>query len=210
MPLPTVDTNIVNEALGLLTGQFASDATTPNVRNLVRAKANRWQDLENTLWAVINSTQLLLPPSKGGPTGQALDQLGALVGEPRGAFNDTQFQLFIRVIIAARKSGGRAEDLMKVLQLALGLGAFGYNEYNVGRVDVYAPNIVTDLYAAPLAQALTLARPPGVFCEFSYYDATYSEPIFVLGDTVSGTGGSGFQDQESLSSPTLPISSLVF
>ena len=113
MPLPTVDTNIVNEALGLLTGQFASDATTPNVRNLVRAKANRWQDIELTLWAVINSTQLLLPPSEGGPTGQALDQLGALVGEPRGAFNDTQFQLFIRVIIAARKSGGRAEDLMK-------------------------------------------------------------------------------------------------
>jgi hypothetical protein len=210
MPVPTIDTNIVNEALGLLTGQFASDATTPNVRNLVRVKARRWQAIENVFWDVINSTQLLLPPDQGGPTGQALNQLGALVGEPRGAFNDMQYQLFIRVIIAARKSGGRAEDLMKVLQLALGLGAFSYNEYEVARVDVYAPSIATDLYAAPLAQALTLARPPGMFCELSYFDASYSQPIFVLGDSVSNSGGSGFQDQISGADPTLPISSLLF
>ena len=209
MPVPTQDFNHVQESLDLLTGQFASDATTPNVRNLVRAKANRWQDLELTLWAVINSTQLLLPPSQGGPTGQALDQLGALVGEPRGAFTDAEFLLFIKVIVRARRSGGRTEDMNAIMQIALGLGAFQLAEYNVARVDLYAPSMVTDEYAGPLAQALGLARPPGIYTLLSYYDVSYSDPIFVLGDTVSGSGGSGFADQVSNTGLVLPISSIV-
>ena len=210
MPLPTVDNSHVAEGLSYLTGQFSSDLRTPNVRNLVRVRMRRKQDLENTFWAVINSQLLSLPPALGGPTGQALNQLGAIVGEPRGAFNDTQFALFIRVIIAARRSGGRAEDLLKIGQIAFGLNAFQYNEYLIGKVDYYAPAIATDLYAQPFGQALHLARPPAVYVCFSYYDAVlYTLPLFELGDSVSNSGGTGFQDQVSGAGPTVPISSIA-
>jgi len=210
MPLPTVDNSHVAEGLALLTGQFSSDTRTPDVRNLVRVKMRRKQSLENDFWAVINSQLLALPPAQGGPSGQALNQLGALVGEPRGNFNDTQYLLFIKVIIAARRSGGRAEDLLKIGQIAFGLNAFQYTEYLVGKVDYYAPAIVTDEYAQPFAQALHIARPPGIYLCFSYYDAVnYVLPLFTLADSVSGTGGSGFDDQISNTHPVVPISSIA-
>jgi hypothetical protein len=208
--LPQVDNNRVAEALSYLTGQFSSDLRTPNVRNLLRVKARRKQDLENTFWSVINSQLLALPPALGGPSGQALNQLGALVGEPRGNFNDVQFLLFIRVIVAARRSGGRTEDLNKIMAIALGLAAFQLNEYYPGRVDLFAAAIATDIYAQPLAQALRIARPPGVFVELTYWDApNYVLPIFVLGDSVSNSGGTGFEDQVSLANPTVPVSSII-
>ena len=209
MGLPAVDNAYVSEALALLTGQFSA-LNAPNLRNLLTASANQRQTLETTLWNVIDAQLLCLAGQPNGPSGQALNQLGDLVGLPRGAFNDTQYALFISVIVAARKSGGRSEDLLKVCQLALGLNAFSLNEYYPGRVDIYAAAIANDDYASPLSQALRLARPPAVFVEFTYYDApSYHLPIFVLGDSVSGTGGSGFQDQVSGANPTVPVSSLV-
>ncbi len=205
MPYPEVDTNIVAEGLALLTGQFASDAVTPNIRNLVRARMALKQDLENTYWDVINS-QLLA----NKPTGQALNQLGDLVGEPRGAFNDTQYLLFIKVIIAARKSGARTEDLMTVLALALGTGAFEVDEFYPGRDSALAPSMATDLYAQPLAQALHIARPPAIYSVLSYWDVSYPLPVWSLSDSVSGTGGVGLGDSVSGTGFCDPISSIGF
>jgi hypothetical protein len=208
--LPTQDFNHVAESLALLTGQFSSDLLTPNVRNLVRVKARRKQYLENLIWAVINSQLLSLPPAQGGPSGQALNQLAALVGQVRGALTDVQLLLFIKVIIVARRSGGRSEDLNAVMQAALGRANFQMNDYYPGRVDLYAPGLATDEYAQPLAQALHLARPPAVYTLLSYWDTpSYVLPIFTLGDSVSGTGGTGFADSVSGSNPTVPISCLV-
>jgi hypothetical protein len=192
MPYPTQDFNHVNEGLALLTGQFSSDLLTPNVRNLVRTLMRRTQSIENTLWDVIDSQLLALQP-----TGQALNQLGDLVGEPRGAFNDVQYRLFITVIIAARKSGARTEDLLTVLALALGTAAFDWDEFYPGRASALAPSVATDLYAQPLAQALHIARPPGVYTILSYWDVTYPLPVWELSDSVSGTGGVGLGDSVS-------------
>ncbi len=195
----------VAEALALLTGQFSSDKRTPNVRNLVRVIANRTQDVEDVLWAVIES-QLLAK----NPTGQALNQLGDLVQEPRGLLNDTQYLLWIQVAIRARKSGGRTEDLLAIAQLALGLNAFTYADWYPCKFDLYAPAMVTQLFAEPLAQALKLARPPGVYGVLGWYDApSFTLPLWSFADSVSGTGGAGWGDVISGVGDAVPISAIA-
>jgi hypothetical protein len=149
------DTNHVQESLALLTGQFASDQRTPNVRNMVRVRAGRTQDVENALWASINS-QLLAKM----PTGQALNQLGDVIGEARGTFNDVQYLLWILVAVRAHEANGLAEDAIQIAALALGPGVAKYLEWSPPGYEILALNIFGD-YAAPLAQALSLARPPG-------------------------------------------------
>ncbi len=184
------DTDHVAEALALLTGQFASDQRTPNVRNLVRVIAARTQDAENVLWAVIESQLLAM-----NPTGKALDQIGDLIGEPRGLFNDVQYLLWIRIAIRARRSAGRLEDLLAICQLALGLNAFKYTDYYPGKFEIYAPAMATASFAAPLAQALRIARPPAVYGVLDWYDTpSFTLPLLSFSDAVSGTGGAGWGD----------------
>lgn len=198
------DTAHVTEALALLTGQFSSDTRTPNVRNLARVGALRTQDIENVLWNVINS-QLLAQ----SPTGQALNQLGDLIGEPRGALNDTQYLLWIQVAIRARSSGGRAEDLLAICELALGLNSVTYTDIPNARFDIYAPALVTNQYAEPLAEALTLARPLGVYGVLDWYDTpTFVLPLLSFADSVSHTGGAGFADAISGVGQAVPISAI--
>lgn len=173
------DTNHVAEALALLTGQFSSDLKTPNIRNLVRVMANRTQDVENTIWDVINSQLIALTP-----TGQALNQLGDLIGEPRGGFNDAQYLLWIKVAIRARSSAGRSEDAIQIAALGLGAGAATYTDYPPAAYAVLALNIFGD-YAAPLGQALSLARPLGVRGVLDWSNWPTSQNI-VLTDSTSG------------------------
>lgn len=185
--LPTVDNAHVAEALALLTGQFASDVQAPNVRNLVRVGAKRTQDAEGMLWSVINSQLLAL-----GPTGQALDQIADLVGTSRGGFNDVQLLLFVRVTIRARKNSGLSEDAIQIAALALGHGAASYSDFAPAAYLLVAINIFAD-YAAPLAQALHLARPPGVRGVLEWSDWDPGQNI-ILASTTPPASGVGFAD----------------
>jgi hypothetical protein len=204
--LPAVDNSHVQEGLALLTGQFTDPVNYPNIRNLLTTFLRRIQDVENVLWNVINS-QLLA----NGPTGQALNQLGDLVGEPRGTLNDTQYLLFILVIIVARRSDGRMEDLNRICQAAVGKAAFTLTEFYPARVAIYTPSLATDLYAQPLDMALHLGRPPSVLASLDYWDVpNYVLPLWTPSDAVSNTGGQGLMDQVSGNFKSVPISTLAF
>jgi hypothetical protein len=187
--LPTFDKTHVAEALALLTGQFSSDVNTPNVRNLVRIAGNRTQDVENTLWDVINS-QLLAK----GPTGAALDQIADLVGSPgRGSFTDAQLLLWVLVTVRARKNAGLSEDAIQIAALALGSGVATYQDVAPAAYLVSAMNI-PGLFAAPLGQALHLAKPPGVrgVLEWSNWDPSQN---IILGNSAHiGDPAQGFAD----------------
>lgn len=199
------DFNHVSEALALLTGQWSSDLTASGTRNLVRAMTQPVQDVENALWDTINS-QLIAKT----PTGQALNQLGDLIGEPRGGLNDTQYLLWIQVAIRARKSGGRTEDLLAVTALAVGVNQFTYTDWYPGKFDIYVPALATDQFAGPLDQALRIARPPGTYGNLDYWDVpNYVLPLWSFSDQVSGTGGQGLGDSISGADMSVPISSLA-
>jgi hypothetical protein len=187
--------NHVAQALALFSGQFRSDLSTPNLRNLLRASVNRTQDVENVLASVMAS-QLLV----NNPTGQALNQIGDLIGAPRGTFTDSQYLLFVRVAIRARRNGARSEDAIQVAALALTSGAATYIDYPPAAYEVQSFHVEQD-YIDPLGQALAFARPLGVRGVYKWSDQILTHyfrpadsvnpgvtPGSGLGDSISGAG----------------------
>lgn len=186
--------NHVTEALALFSGQFTSDLNTPNLRNYLRACVNRDQDLENTLASIISS-QIL-----NNASGQALNQIGDLIGAPRGSFTDTQYLLFIRVAIRARRNSGRSEDALQVAALALKTSNATYIDYAPAAYEIQSFRIEQD-YIDPLGDALSFARPLGVRGVYKWSDQALSNyflpadsvnrgltPGTGLGDSISGLG----------------------
>src|SRR5579872_3186388 len=111
MAEPTQDNSHVAEGLALLIGNYR-DPAKPDVQALLAVYLRRVQELETVLWSVFDSQMLATPP-----TGNALDQLGDLVRQARGTFTDTEYLVFIKTIIRARRSGGHLEDTIAIMAL---------------------------------------------------------------------------------------------
>jgi hypothetical protein len=95
----------------LLDRWLAQFRTKPVMRSLMRAIGRAVQCQEDDAFSVSVSTRF--PEA----TGDALDQWGATVGEPRGNFGDATYRLFIRARIKANNSNGSADDLIEAAQL---------------------------------------------------------------------------------------------
>lgn len=79
----------------------------------------RAQLVEDALWAVLTI-------SIDSAVGAALDQIGELVGQPRGVLDDTDYRPVLRAAIRARRSSGTGPDVIAVVQLALGATPFAW------------------------------------------------------------------------------------
>ena len=92
--------------------------TTPgdeeNLRALVTVFATRTQALEDALFPLITDTGLDVA------VGDALDQWGALVGEPRDALIDAEYRLMIQARILVNTSDGTPERMLRILSVLAG------------------------------------------------------------------------------------------
>lgn len=183
-PIPEVDEAIVKKGLALLTSHYVDK---PNIRGLLTAFLKRVQDLEDTLWSVISS-QLLATP----PTGQALDQIGDLVGTKRSGFSDAQFLVFVKMTIRARRSGGRAEDVIQVV--ALVVAGATYEDFFPAAFFVSTLNI-TEAFALPIGQGIRMSRAIGTRGVYVWSSWDNSQ-LFFWGDS-GRSAGSGFKDSVS-------------
>lgn len=186
MTYPTQDTAHVAEGLNYLIGIYRDK---PGTRGLLTAFLNRIQDIENMLWSVIECHLLTTPPS-----GIQLDEIGDLLGEPRGGFTDAQYLPFIQVAIAVRRSGGRSEELIGIMDLVL--TGSNYQDFFPAAFEIWALNMPTDAYAVPLGIALRKARAAGVGGVFNWSNWSTATQ-FYLGDSVVPTLGSGLKDSVS-------------
>jgi hypothetical protein len=213
---PVPDPNHVTEGLGMRLGQYLKDA---QLQALLTAFLGRIQDAENMLNAVIASSKLstyspasLLaaglgpggPATQGyadGPPCQALLQLADVIGCPvNGQLTTAQLFFLIGIWRLARKSKGRAEDLIRLLAAAFGPGGASYTTYPLASFGVVAPSLTDGSLIGQLAQALKIARPPGVYAilDYGYWPATASpgagdvSGTFFLGGY--GVVGSGLMD----------------
>ena len=114
--VPNVDYNKAATALGLLTSEYAGK---PAITGVLTSLANRFQLLEQQIWSVINAYVLKNYPIAGQDFSVALDNLGAIIGEPRGGRNDATYvpALYLRILI--NRSRGRALDVIAVVQQVL-------------------------------------------------------------------------------------------
>lgn len=110
MPVPAYDSAHKAEAIAKLTQAFRNKA---NIVALLGVYASAFQDIEAVFWGVINSRIL-----DNTPTGDQLDQLGPLVGEPlRLGRSDAAYLTAIKLRIRVNRSQGKAEDVIQVAQL---------------------------------------------------------------------------------------------
>lgn len=102
-------TDHADRAVARLPAQFREN---PDVVGLVRALCLRAQELEDALWAL--ATERFLRGS-----GAQLDQVGALLTEPREGATDEAYRLRLTARARALRSSGTIPDLLAVFKLML-------------------------------------------------------------------------------------------
>lgn len=91
-------------------------SNAPLVVAATRIVLRRIQHLEDVLWDVYTLSWL------DTAEGVQLDNLGAIVGEPRKGRGDDQYRVWIRARIAINRGNGKVSDVLKVARLVLGEG----------------------------------------------------------------------------------------
>jgi hypothetical protein len=115
LPIPVA--SHAAEARSLLTALFANKAKVVAVLNSLTWHLD---ELEAVYQAII-SCRLLA----NSPTGDALDQLGAIVGEARAGRSDVDYLTAVRLRIRVNRSQGTAEDIIQIANL---IGPADYEE----------------------------------------------------------------------------------
>ena len=200
--LPAQDTTHVVDGLATRIGEYLSDT---NLAALLTACLLEVQAIEDMLWDVIGSQLLTrtFPAGTGqgeldGPPDQALLQVADLVGAPVGTYTTRQLAFLVGVWIAARKSQGRAIDILGILTTAFGSTDLGYWEFYPAGFEAWALDVPNLALVPPIAQALAIARPPGVYAVLAYGNWPPAAPptpaMFFFGDSSpGGAAGSGLQ-----------------
>jgi len=160
--VPSVDNTKVATAIGLLTSSYAGK---PVITGILTSLANRFQLLEQQTWSVINAYILSNYPIAGQDFSVALDNIGAIIGEPRGGRNDEAYvpALYLRILV--NRSDGSTMSLIGIVQKALANAGvtptlFTYWEPTPGEFEFDIVSLPTALLNA-LSAVLPLARPAG-------------------------------------------------
>ncbi len=99
--------NHVGIMLARMPSQFRDK---PRIRALIQALALGVQCLEDDMFGVLISTPLDVA------TGDALNQWGALVGEPRGGLTDEDYRVFIDARVLVNISEGTPDELIEIFR----------------------------------------------------------------------------------------------
>lgn len=201
MPAPLLDSSYVTTALGWLTSRYADPIQTPNVQGFVRALATRLQQIENDYWSFLNAVILDNHPMAGGPWA-ILDQIGAIVGEPRNGRTDADYVPALRLRIRINNSNGLAEDIIQIVALVV-LGA-AYSEWYPAAWEVdltptgpQSTSIVNALIT-DLGEAAEAGTAGNIRTQVS------TKTLFLLGDSTTPGQGTGWGDSTN-PTPTVRV-----
>src|SRR5690554_2398096 len=126
-PIRRIDTH-TEDAVGRLTYQY-SEAERLNA--LIELQAERMQVIEDAAYSVM--TQRWVPQASG----IQLDEMGAIVGEPRLGRTDAQYRPAILLKIEINRSGGQPEILIQFIRVAFNAELIVYNELWPAKVEIY-------------------------------------------------------------------------
>lgn len=104
------ETDHVGVALDKLLHQFKNAVQLNEFFTAILAPV---QTVENDLWALYTERW----PDVA--VGQQLDNLGAIVGQPRRGLNDADYRLWIQARILINRADGTGDDTLKLLQLII-------------------------------------------------------------------------------------------
>jgi hypothetical protein len=108
---PVRENEIAARMLGRLREQFKDK---PKLEAFIRALANQCQHVEQMLWDLY--TRRWIDDAEDAD----LDNLGAIVGEPRNGSEDDAYRQYIRARIKVNRSDGQIGQLLEIMVLLLG------------------------------------------------------------------------------------------
>lgn len=177
----TLNSDHVDQALARLLEQFKNK---PVLASILTAIVDQIQDLENTSWELY--TERLLD----GAEGAQVDNLGAIVGQPRNGLADADYLNWIRARIRVNRSNGDPNDILAIADLIIDVPVNLTEEYPAGYVvRIYAFTGDAQL----IYDILDQVRPAGVWFNLEYspeagadiFEFSVSTSI-VEGDTAKG------------------------
>lgn len=169
------------------------------LRALLDALMAQVQDAENALWALLNDTL-------DTAVGAQLDQLGAVLLQPRSGLLDEPYRTVLRAAVLARKSRGNPGDVCAVLRAMLDplFDDFTYEagggfvllepQYAIPSGGVVAIGLLRIAVSAGIQ--LQLIDPPIADAWFTFAEWIVEQPDAVRGwgDAVDDTKGGPFVD----------------
>ena len=171
--------NYRERAVAMLLSQYR---TKPRMVALIRAVAAGAQCLEEQAFGLLVSSTLT------AALGDALNQWGALVGEPRGALTDSEYRQLILARITANRSRGNADDLIKVFAIAATpyLEIISYDIYPAAfYMQVRRSDPMGDVMASRVGALMRSVKPAGIGLDlveavtgrFGFEGNPYAEPL---------------------------------
>lgn len=175
----------VEQGLGKLIHRFRK----PKIKALLGSWLSEVQALEDALWILYVETFL------GVAEGDALDQLGRIVGQARAGRVDDVYRLWIRARILILRSSGRAEQLIAAARLVLTTITRVVWEEGLGPAQflMHIEGAITGTEGNEFAKLLRIARAGGVRSELHWY--TTPTPFrFAPGDSPVQPSPNGFDN----------------
>lgn len=157
----------------------------PNWTAILTALIAPVQDLESS------AQQLLLLTSIDDSFGLQLDNIGAIIGEPRQGFDDTAYRLHLKARVFLNRSSGTPEDILGMFSVLTG-AALELTEFFPAALELVVPEAALDVTLAPyFAKFLQQAKAAGVGAIFRWSPAVGTETF-----GFAGSDGQGFNDGE--------------
>lgn len=188
----THHTTVVTDGLALP----LYDLRQPKLQALLATYMTQIQQLEDALWALYIG--LMIEQA----VGDALDMLGALVGQPRENRPDPEYRLWIRSRVIVNKSSGRPLDILGVARAVLPplVNVANLHEAYPASFVLTLEGIADTTATVALAALLRIAKAAGVALsvEFSIVDPLLE---FTVGDAAAAPESSttqGFASTDQL------------
>ena len=156
------------------------------VSAIARSIGTQAQSVEDALWSTLTI-------SIDTSVGEQLDQIGAILGQPRGPLGDTDYRPVLRAAIRARRSSGTGPDVIAVVKLALGLVPFSFVASGasvcVEVLDVcpFDPQVLADLVELAVAAGIgyCVVAPASVLADAFTFS---TDSLLALTDSARGLG----------------------
>jgi hypothetical protein len=175
----------VDRTIKRLLSQFRGQ---PNMEAIAASYGAQFQEIEDVLWQLYTERWL------STATGAQLDELGRMLGEPRGDKNDDDYRAALYARIALNRSNGRIEDILFAMT-NIKDDRYQLRELGDATLVVRLLDAISTVSAAIYDDALQQTKAAGVEAVFQYSsDDDENTFRWAVGDTVESTTTEGWSN----------------
>ncbi len=153
----------------------------PVIAALLHGYIAQVQQLEDDAWEVLNAFDVRTCDAT------RLAILGKIVGQANFGWSTATYRAVIMAKIAANKSKGREDDLVRVISLATGATGVGILAVGFATLYITLPGAITDDQLEALVFLLPRTRAAGVQLQLLVSGSTDPDDTFLWGDVWATT-----------------------